>query len=153
MRRRLKEVPVWAGLVLAAGRVLSPDLCLAAEEGFGLASAGLKMIGVLALVVGLLLGCLYLLRRLSPALNRGGLLSTEMRLLGQYPLGPKRILALVKVGSRTLLLGVTEANINLLTEVQDQDLIARLEGPKEGNGAKFGRLLRRARARTGEGGA
>jgi len=76
-----------------------------------------------------------------------------MRLLGQYPLGPKRILALVKVGSRTLLLGVTEANINLLTEVQDQDLIARLEGPKEGNGAKFGRLLRRARARTGEGGA
>ena len=147
------KAPVRVGLVSVAGLLLLlPELCLAAEESFGLASAGLKMIGVLALVVGLLLGCLYLLRRLSPAVARGGLLSREMRLLAQYPLGPKRILALVKVGSRTLLLGVTEANINLLTEVQDQALIDRLEGFKEGNGIKFSRILKRARSRTGEGG-
>ena len=126
----------------AAWAVLGAVLAQAAE--FNLTSATLKMVGVLALVLAVLLGLVYLLKKVSPRFGRSGVVGREMDLVAQYPLGPKKTLAVVRVGQRLLLLGVTEASINLLTEIDDPDLISRLRGPEAVSAQGFRKLLKKA---------
>ena len=49
------------------------------------------------------------------------------RVLVQLPLGPKSSISAVEIAGKVLLLGVTEANVSLLTEVKDPDEIEALE--------------------------
>lgn len=140
----LRKGPLQA-LALAA-LLLLPEPVRAQTQAveFNLTSATLKMVGVLALVLAVLLGLAYLLKKFSPRFGRGGVVGREMDLVAQYPLGPKKILAVVRVGQRLLLLGVTEASINLLTEIDDPELIARLQTPGPGSVQGFKSLLKKA---------
>ena len=112
---------------------------------YSLTSATLKMVGVLAVVLAVLFGLVFLLKKLSPMFGRRAAAGQEMELLAQYPLGPKKVLAVVRIGERVLLLGVTDTNINLLTEIQDPDLVRRLINKETGPIQQgFGRMLKRA---------
>nr|WP_246429139.1 flagellar biosynthetic protein FliO [Pseudoxanthomonas broegbernensis] len=69
----------------------------------------------LLLVLGLILGLAWLLRRLP-----GGLRTAEgLRVVGSLPLGAKERLVVVEVGGRQLLLGVTSAGISLLHDLPE----------------------------------
>ncbi len=125
--------------------LLAPRLAAAATEemDYGLTGAALKMIGVLAVILGLLIGGLYLLRRFLPGTSKMGWMSGQVRLVGQFPIGPKKLLALVKVADQVLLLGVTEHNISFLTRIDDPQAIEGIARTDERAPLGFAGLLRR----------
>lgn len=84
----------------------------------------IKILLALAVVAGLAYGLTRLLvQRLPAAQGPGG-----VRLLGSLYLGGRRGLALVKVGSRVLVLGVTDHHVQLLERISDPAEVAALEG-------------------------
>ncbi|QDF99790.1 flagellar biosynthetic protein FliO [Azoarcus sp. DD4] len=64
----------------------------------------------LAVVIALLLGCLWLLKRL--AAPRGA--ASALKVLGAAPVGPRERVVLVEVGSEVLVLGVAPGNVRTL---------------------------------------
>ncbi len=134
---------------LGAALMAWPGLARAQEQVAGLAPEGdfstamLKMLAGLALVLGIMVGAYWLVRRLAPkAAALGG---GRMRLLARLGLGPRKFLAMVKVADRVLVLGVTTDSIRLLCEL-DQPLPDRDQ--PEGGG--FSRALKRASRATEE---
>lgn len=73
----------------------------------------------------------------------GGDKESIINILGNAPLAPNRYLQLVEIAQKVLLLGVTENNISILTEIKDKeqiDLIKAHQGrilSKEGFPFKF----------------
>lgn len=53
------------------------------------------------------------------------------RILSHVPLGPNRSVCIVELGERVFMLGVTEHQITLLSEVTDKDEIERLKKSSE----------------------
>lgn len=103
-----------------------PSLAFAADNatqalpGPDLGAAWWNMTGGLVLLLGILLVAYWLLKRYGPKaglsmFKRGGL-----TLEGQLALGPRRSIVLVRFLNKVMVLGVTENQINLLTEVDDQ---------------------------------
>ncbi|MFO8032374.1 MAG: flagellar biosynthetic protein FliO [Desulfohalobiaceae bacterium] len=94
-----------------------------AENGMSdisLGLASLKVAGSLLLLLGLILLGFYLLKRFGPRAGLRFAAGEQIKLLGQVSLGPKRQLVLVRFLNRLLLLGVTETNIQLLAEADDE---------------------------------
>lgn len=76
----------------------------------------LRMLGASAVVIGLLVGTLWLLKRSAGmARNKRGF-SIEAAL----PLGERRSLAIVTVEGRRLLLGLAPNHVSLVTELSQQ---------------------------------
>ena len=88
--------------------------------GQDLGGTAMSMIGGLFLIVALLLGGFWLLKRFGPRAGLG-FHKGDLRLEGQLALGPKRSVVVVRFLNRRMVLGVTEQNINLLTEVKTGD--------------------------------
>lgn len=110
-----------------------------------------RMILVLALVVGLIYGVFWLLRRGA----RLKAPENEMiRVLGSRGLAGNRALHLVEVGRSIYLVGSAENGVNLVAEVKDQETIdairvqAAEEGgkPRRGFAATLARMLAPAEA-------
>ena len=133
---------------LAALLLLLPALARAQEETAGLAPGGdfypamAKMLAGLALVLGIMVGTYWLVRRLAP--RTAALGGGRMRLLARLGLGPRKFLALVEVADRVLVLGVTTDSIRLVCEL-DQPLPEQEQRP----GGAFAGILKRA-SRQGE---
>lgn len=102
-----------------------------------------QMAGALFLVLALLMVASYLLRRYGHKLGVGGNRRSGLELLGQLPLGPRRGVAVVRFMNRVLVLGVTEQQVNLLTEVNEAK-----EGPEDEEG--FSHVLEDASRRRGD---
>ena len=83
----------------------------------------LSLLAVFALVVLLA----YLAARFLGGRFGKGIASGEGRLLESLPLGPKMSVCLVMMADRVFLLGVTEHNITLLSEIIDEEEIDRLQ--------------------------
>jgi flagellar protein FliO/FliZ len=94
-----------------------------------------RMLLVLAVVVGLIYGVFWLLKR-------GGRLKTPenemIRLLGSRSLSGNRALHLVEVGRGVYLVGSAENGVNLVAEVKDQETIdaIRVQAAEEGGKAR-----------------
>jgi flagellar protein FliO/FliZ len=73
-----------------------------------------RMLGALAVVVGLLAGLAWLLRRGVMARRKTGALGVESAL----SLGERRSLVVVSVEGRRLLLGLAPNHVSLVTELQ-----------------------------------
>lgn len=131
--------------------ILFPAKAWAQALEYSLTSATLKMVGVLAVVLAVFLGLVFILKKISPLFGRGAVFGREIELLTQYPLGSKKVLTVVRVGEKLLLLGVTEKNINLLTEIKDPDQIRRLINKESGPAQGFGRILKKAGKKLKEG--
>jgi len=90
----------------------------AAEEPAVAAASGGSLIGQLlqlglglAVVVGLIFGLGYLMRRVGPLAPQGG---QHIKLVSSLPLGPRDRLLLVDVGGTQMLLGTSPGRINTL---------------------------------------
>lgn len=101
--------------------VLHPALVMAAADSSSseLVTSGMRVVGALVLVIGLML-LLYALAKkrfkLLPGHRQGAIQVIEMRYLA-----PKKAVALVKVRGQELLLGVGQEQVSLLHTIeQDQ---------------------------------
>ena len=112
----------------------------------------LTMMFALALVIGMIVLVAWLLkfffgRRL--ALGGGSLL----QLVASVPLGERRFISVLRVGERYYLVGISSAEISLLSTLDPDDVKTWLEGDKQDAGESgFARLLRRLRGEGGESG-
>jgi flagellar biosynthetic protein FliO len=76
-----------------------------------------KMMGSIALVIGLGVAVLYLSKKVLPKVARGS--AKEIRVVETVYLGPRKALHLVEVGHHRLLIGSTQENISPLATVSD----------------------------------
>jgi flagellar protein FliO/FliZ len=109
----------------------------AAAQSASLAGTAIQISLSLLLVMGVILAGFFILKKYGSRLGiRGRGKQGVVSFVGHLPLGPKQGVAVVKVAGKTLVLGVTEHSINLLTETYDTDE----SGAKE----DFAQSLRRA---------
>lgn len=112
----------------------SPDLAL----------AGLRMLGGLAVLTLLLMGALYLARRLGSGTGMGS--GSEFQILGSRAVGTRERVILVKIPGAVLVLGVTRERIALLDRITDPDRIEALD--RRAPAPDFAGAFRRALGRT-----
>lgn len=80
----------------------------------------LRTVVVLAAIV---LGIYFLFRILLKSRNRLMSDTDIVKVLASYPLAANRFLQIVDIAGQILILGVTESNINLITTVEDKEVI------------------------------
>jgi flagellar biogenesis protein FliO len=93
-----------------------------------LTAAGIKMVLVLLLLLGVLLGALYAFRRIS---GGGQIPGRPIRVLSSSYLGPRKVVSLVAVPGKILVLGVTKNDIRVLDRIDDPEVISRFHTPDE----------------------
>jgi flagellar protein FliO/FliZ len=86
----------------------------------------LKMVFALALVLGLMIGAMYLVKKIlsstTPAMDRGSLI----RILSSRYLGPKNSILVVDVAGEILVLGVSNSQMTMLTTISDREALEKL---------------------------
>lgn len=101
---------------------LEPSPGVLAEQAPSTFNLLARTTGSLALILGLLVGGMVLFRRFGgPKALRASNDVPELAVLSSVSLGRERTLALVRFGSRTLLVGSTPHAITLLTESDEHD--------------------------------
>jgi len=138
MRTLLRGLAVGLGAVCWAGLARAQEAAPPLAEA-DLTGAIVKMLAALALVLAVLVGLYWLLRRFLPG-QAPGASGGAMRLIGRLPLGPKKGVALVEVAGRVLVLGLGEQNVTLLATIDDQEKIRQLTAGRQG----FGLALKKA---------
>lgn len=91
---------------------------LLAAEG-GIAGTGLRAVFSLLLVIALMFGLAWAIKRYGPVARARKTFGLDV--LGQVSVGTKANLALVRVGRSVLLLGVTANTVNLLKDMEQGD--------------------------------
>jgi flagellar biogenesis protein FliO len=94
------------------------------QSVFGRSDIG-KMLGSLCLVLGIYFAFVWVIRKISPAGNRG-LPKEVIELIGQAPFGPRRSLQLVRLGSKLLLLINSPEGTQPIGEITDPNEVAYL---------------------------
>jgi len=92
---------------------------------FGFFSALLKMLFALAVVLGLLIGSVYFLRKfMVPA--GGGDEGQAVRILATRSLGPKSSILVVDILGKVVALGLTGSQISVIADLDDASALDRL---------------------------
>ena len=90
-----------------------------------------QMLFGLALVIALLFGCLWIIRRLSA--RRGG--AAAIQVLGAAAVGPRERVVLVQLGEQVLVLGVAPGSVTKLHEMKRDELPLASVGTSSASGA------------------
>lgn len=80
----------------------------------------LRNVSYVLIVIGLLILFLHFLRKIVSRPMSAASAGEHFQVLQQFPLGPKKIISLVKIYDRLLFLGVTEATISTLLEITEK---------------------------------
>jgi flagellar protein FliO/FliZ len=87
----------------------------------------LKMLSALALVLGLMVVAMFFLRKFMSKTG-GGVESDELvKIVSTRYLGPKSSIVILDVLGRVVVVGVTNQQISLLTEIDDRESLDRLK--------------------------
>jgi flagellar biogenesis protein FliO len=110
-------------------------------ESFTTAGAGLAM------VVGLFLVCMWLLRKSGPT-PTSPLPGEAFVVLGRIPLAARNFAHLLQVGNKLVLVAITPDGVAPITEVTEPNEVQRLLGlchrnPKQSTSAEFHEVLSR----------
>jgi len=81
----------------------------------------IKMLSALVVVVLLAYGALYALRRMMGKRYGGAIRNGSLEVLQTTYVGPHKAISLVKVGRRSVLVGVTDNQISTLTELDVEE--------------------------------
>jgi flagellar biosynthetic protein FliO len=103
----------------------------------------LTMILVLAFVIALIYGSIWLLRKLSKGIQNT---SKTFTLMASFALSPNKLLQIIDVAGEVFLISVTDHNINLISKLDNKETLdqIRLNFDKEEKGkvaANFGEML------------
>ncbi|GAA1540909.1 flagellar biosynthetic protein FliO [Nocardioides humi] len=96
--------------------------------GVGLGELAIRLVGSLALVVGLLL---LIARTVNRRLKAPA--GAAVQVVHRQPLGRGQAVAVVSVGTRVLVLGTTEQQVTLLAEVEPDEIGLDLTAPEPGS--------------------
>jgi flagellar biosynthetic protein FliO len=91
----------------------------------------IKMISALCLVVLAIYGSIWLLKRLTTRGRRGGRQGL-LEVIETAYLGPKRSVSLVRVAGKSVLIGTTDNQISMLTELSEEETTAVMSEPPAG---------------------
>ncbi len=93
------------------------------------ASSLLKILSALVIVVACIYGGVYVLKRFMNRRNKSRNGQQLLEVLETTYVGPKRTVSLIRVGNKTVLVGVTESNISALTEftAEETETIVAIE--------------------------
>jgi flagellar protein FliO/FliZ len=95
---------------------LDNSTLLVAQPDLGL--AWLKMAGGLFLLLGMLYLAFFLIKRYGPRMGLPTMNPRDLSLHAQLSLGPRKNVVVVRFLNKYLVLGVTETQINKLTEME-----------------------------------
>ncbi|UCC43417.1 MAG: flagellar biosynthetic protein FliO [Candidatus Zixiibacteriota bacterium] len=108
----------------------------------------LKMISALVVVIILVYLGLYLLKRLMSSRQRRSGRKALLEVIQSTYVGPKKTVSLIRVADRSVLVGVTDAQISILTEMDADETAVILAGESEKEEpGSFARLLGGASSR------
>lgn len=96
----------------------APTPLWAADAAPSVAGSAVQMVLGLAVVIGLLLASLWLIKRLSAP--RGA--AAGLKVLGAAPVGPRERVVLVEIAGKVLVLGVTSGNVSALHTLSADEL-------------------------------
>lgn len=105
----------------------APSLPAAAPD---LGSSALQMLFGLIVVLGLLLGTLWLLKRLS---QPRGPVAGLMRVVAGVAIGPRERVVILELGNSWLVLGVAPGQVTTLAEIPRQELPPHAQLPAAGD--------------------
>ncbi|UCC79194.1 MAG: flagellar biosynthetic protein FliO [Candidatus Zixiibacteriota bacterium] len=80
-----------------------------------------KLLVSMILIVGLIYLSVYLIKKMNNRATGGGIVGDTIKIMGRTFISPKQSLYLVKIGQRYAILGATESNINMITELSEQE--------------------------------
>jgi flagellar protein FliO/FliZ len=89
--------------------------------GSGMAGAIAKMVSALAVVIAAVFGGLYLLRKLMGKRYSKTGRNDVLDVIRTTYVGPHKTISLVKIGNRSVLVGVTDTQISTLTELSESE--------------------------------
>jgi len=90
----------------------------------------IKMLFALGIVLGIMVGAVYLLKRITQHTATGGGSDGPIDVLATRYLGPKSSIMMLDVSGRILIVGVTVNGISLLTEIDDEEAVERIRGER-----------------------
>jgi flagellar protein FliO/FliZ len=138
----LRAVPILPlllpALVRAAGEAAPRTLPPASAGSPDLAGSVGQMLVGLAIVIVVLVACLWLLKRLGAP--RGS--ARGLKVLGAAPVGPRERVVLVEVADKVLVLGVAPGRVNTLHTLDPEQLAASLPAPAAPDGGGFAQRLK-----------
>jgi len=91
----------------------------------------LKMFSALAVVLGIMLAGLWVVRKLMKKTGTGVDDGHAIRILSTRYLGPKSSIMLVDVLGSVIVVGVTGSQISMLTTITDEDSLDRLKSTRD----------------------
>jgi flagellar protein FliO/FliZ len=99
-----------------------------ATEPPSLLASGWKMLYTLALVLALMFFIFYVFKKVVLKNSVLGGNDRLVKVLSTGYLGPKKTIALVDVAGEVLVLGISDGNITLLTQIHDEEQIEKIKG-------------------------
>ncbi|MFB1049562.1 flagellar biosynthetic protein FliO [Paraliobacillus sp. JSM ZJ581] len=117
----------------------SNDLTISEDQSTNFFTIVVRIVFSLLLIVGLIYGMLKLINKKNKFARQSNILKN----LGGIPLGTNKSVQVIQIGERLFVVGVGE-NIELLTEIQDQDLKDKLfaeKNPDSENSSHITKIL------------
>jgi flagellar biogenesis protein FliO len=102
----------------------------------GMGSMAVKVIGSVLLLIGILYAGMYAMRVLSGRTGRGGSYSGAISVLHKTHIAPKKAIYVLKVGEKAMVVGVTDSQINHLSDLSDEEL-GSLQVPEKPKARSF----------------
>lgn len=94
----------------------TPSQAISGDTGSPL-WAIVKLLSALAIVIVALYGGLYLLKRMMTTRRTASARQAALEVIESAYVGPKKTVSLVRVGNKAVLVGVTDQQISMLTEL------------------------------------
>jgi flagellar protein FliO/FliZ len=85
------------------------------------------MIFALAVILGLLLGAVYLLKRFLPNTASGFANNSIINIVSSRYLGPKSSIMIVEILGKVVVIGVSADKLSYLTEISEKEALEKLE--------------------------
>jgi flagellar protein FliO/FliZ len=102
-------------------------------ESVSIMSSFLKMIFALAIIIGLLLGAVYFLKRFLPNATPGLGDNSVINIVAARYLGPKSSIMIVEILGKMVVIGVAADKMSYLTDISDEGALEKLRKLKEQN--------------------
>ncbi len=111
----------------------------------GATSSIFRMIMALVVVIICIYGGIWVLKKMTTRRHSGGRKAYMLEVLETAYIDPKKSLSLVRVADRSVLIGVTDNQISVLTELDTELTKAAMEAASQGSqGESFSTMLKSA---------
>jgi flagellar biosynthetic protein FliO len=91
-----------------------------ASDG-GMLDAGIRMTVSLLMVLAIIAAGVFILKKVSPYRGLAASSGSPVSVISKIPLGQKKSICLVRVADEILVIGLTSANVSLLTKMNVED--------------------------------